>query len=118
MSTIEDDLGALIFGEQQALANGLIDGIANRDDAYRLAAEAAGLDEGETWSVERLDTTIDGLLGLLAEAGVGVGVGADPDDRSRAAAGTSSPPTHPLCLGSGSILAYHGDPTRLCVPGS
>lgn len=106
---IETKLGALLFGEQQALANGLIDGIADRDAAYRLAAEAAGLGEGETWVVERLDSPSGGLLSLFARSDQN-GSAEDPT-----VSGLAS--THPLCLGSGAILAYHGDPARLCLPG-
>ncbi|MEL6983729.1 MAG: S49 family peptidase, partial [Actinomycetota bacterium] len=109
---IEQDLGALIFGEHQAMANGLIDGIANRDATYELAAEAAGLSDGETWGVERLDGPETSLLGLLADATVGA------DDQAEADAVTAGlGSAHPLCLGTGTMLAYHGDPTQLCAPG-
>lgn len=110
---IEGDLGALIFGEHQAVANGLIDGIANRDATYELAAEEAGLSDGETWGVERLDGPEPGLLGLFAESTIGA-----DDGRSDAAVTPGLGPTHPLCLGTRTVLAYHGDPVRLCTPGS
>ncbi|MGI9594700.1 MAG: S49 family peptidase [Acidimicrobiales bacterium] len=108
VSTIEDDLGALIFGEQQAVANGLIDGVANRDDSYRMAAEAAGLEEGQTWRVERLETGSPGLLGLLAN-GVSERVAGDDD--------AAAIRIDPLCLGTGTVLAFHGDPNLLCSLG-
>ncbi len=110
---IEKDLGALIFGEQQALANGLIDGVADRDETYQLAAEKAGLTEGQTFRVERIEAAPPGLLGLF---------GAEVDERTggstEATQGQATVPnTTALCLGSGAVLAYHGDPTALCVPG-
>ncbi len=108
---IRQDLGALIFGEHQALANGLIDGIANRDAAYELAAEEAGLTGDQTWGIERLDSPAPGLLGLLAESAIG----SDDDTSSDGVTGLAS--THPLCLGTGTMLAYHGDPSQLCTTG-
>ncbi|MEM9562784.1 MAG: S49 family peptidase [Actinomycetota bacterium] len=121
---IVDGLGALIFGEHQALANGLIDGIANRDAAYELAAEAAGLEDDETWGVERLQAPSTGLLDLLAsplDGGLpGLDDGGTGDDGGVATAGGVAGglgSSHPLCLGTGTILAYHGDPLRLCQPG-
>ena len=111
---IRQDLGALLFGEHQAMANGLIDGIANRDAAYQLAAEAAGLDTGETWGVERLEGPEPGLFDLLAGATGADGPAASADGGVEVG---GLDPTHPLCLGSGTILAYHGDPARLCLPG-
>ncbi len=105
---IEKELGALIFGEQQALANGLIDGISSRDESYRRAAVAAGLDGDQTWRVERIETAGPGLLGLFAARLAGDG---EDTDVRRASA------TEPICLGSGTILAYHGDPALLCASG-
>jgi len=110
---IEKELGAMLFGEQQAVANGLVDGVANRDDSYHLAAEAAGLAEGQTWSVERLETPLPGLLGLLATA-TGDRIG-DDGGGVDSGAGATAGFGHPLCLGSATVLAYHGDPARLCL---
>ncbi len=108
VSTIENDLGALIFGEQQAVENGLIDAIANRDEAYRLAAVEAGLGDSETWKVERLDGGADGLLSLFAGRLIG---DSDADSQTGPGVGIG---VEPLCLGTGSLLAYHGDPALLC----
>ncbi len=109
---IRQDLGALIFGEHQALANGLIDGIANRDAAYELAAEEAGLAGDQTWGIERLDSPSPGLLGLLTESAIG------SDGAETGTDGvTGLASTHPLCLGTGTMLAYHGDPGQLCSTG-
>ncbi len=107
VSAIEDDLGALLFGEQQAVANGLIDGVADRDTSYELAAKAAGLGTDETWRVERLERGSGGLLDLLAET-----VFDRNDDETP---GEDQPGAVPaLCLGTGTVLAYHGDPLALC----
>lgn len=107
---IEKELGALIFGEQQAVANGLIDGIANRDATYALAAEAAGLSGAQTFKVERLETAEPSLASLFARRLAGEDGTTPPAD---ATVGTLTP----LCLGTGSLLAYHGDPAQLCTPG-
>lgn len=105
---IENNLGALIFGEQQAVENGLIDGVHNRDDSYRMIAEEAGLEDGQTWKVERLQGPDTGILGLFAGP-VGEAVGGQGADGA-----PSAGRIEPLCLGSGSILAFHGDPALLC----
>ncbi len=108
VSTIENDLGALIFGEQQAVDNGLIDGIANRDETYRLAAVEAGLGADETWKVERLDSGSAGLLSLFAGRLTG---DAGPQAAADAHRTTG---IDPLCVGTGTMLAYHGDPAVIC----
>ncbi|MEM7272905.1 MAG: S49 family peptidase [Actinomycetota bacterium] len=107
---IEKDLGALIFGEQQAVSNGLIDGVANRSNGFELAAEAAGLQDGQTWAVERLDSGTPGFLDLLAARAAGT-AGTDEAD----APAITPLRIEPLCLGTGTILAYHGDPAVLCA---
>ncbi len=108
---VEKDLGALIYGEQQAVENGLIDGIANRDATYELAAEAAGLGDGQTWRIERVESGTPSFFGSLASAGV------DRLDPSEPTTATPAASTHPICLGSGGLLAYHGDPNLLCQAG-
>lgn len=109
---IKDGLGALIFGEQQAVANGLIDGISNRNDSFEKAAVAAGMTDGQTFKVERLNSGGDDLLSLL-----GARVAGTEDEGG--AVGTGSPLLgEPLCLGAGAIMAYHGDLAMLCTPGS
>lgn len=118
---IEDGLGALIFGEQQAVANGLIDGVADRDESYRLAAVEAGMVDGETFRVERL---LGGPPGFLDLFGASVdrinGVDGTTGEPIEAGAGETdggSIQIEPLCLGTGVILAYHGDPSLLCTGG-
>jgi ClpP class serine protease len=84
--------------------NGLIDGVADRDEVFRMAAEAAGLGEGEQWAVRRIDVAEPGLLSLL---------GARADDEATIEAPAQRPA---MCLGSGVLLAWHGDPAQLCQP--
>ena len=108
-SEIVDGMGANIFGELQAMNNGLIDGIADRDTTYQMAAEAAGLEDGQTWGVERVSSGPPSLFGSLASAGAERLSGDEPT--------ASTVPTPLNCLGTGSILAYHGDPTLLCQNG-
>jgi protease-4 len=109
-STIENELGALIFGETQAVENGLIDVIANRDETYRLAAEEAGLADGETWKVERLDPTGSGFFSLFA----GPVGGPDAAEQRAERQARWNDAVRPLCVGSAGMLAYHGDPGVLC----
>jgi protease-4 len=111
-SDIENDLGAMIFGEQQAVDNGLIDGIADRDSAYALAAEAAGLGTGQRWRVERLETGPPGLAELFGGRLLGTGTSTAEGGTAGGLAGE----LQTLCLGTGTVLAYHGDPAGLCTP--
>jgi len=98
---IVDDLGALIFGEQQALSRGLIDTIANRDEAHQRLADLAGAD-GDDWRLDRSVVGPPGLLDLLING-----------------ATDEAPPTGELpamCTGTAIMLTYHGDPADLCAP--
>ena len=47
-ATIRDDLGAHLFDTARAEEQGLIDGVLGRDEFFRHAAEAAGLDPADT----------------------------------------------------------------------
>lgn len=103
---IEKEMGALVFGEQQAVNNGLIDGIADRDATYELAAKAAGLEDGQTWRIERVESGPPSFFGSLASAG------ANRLDSTESSSDASTGAA--ACLGSGTLLAYHGDPSLLC----
>lgn len=99
---IKNDLGALIYGEEQALNNGLIDTIGAREEAWERLAELAGA-EGSDW---RLDRTLPGepsffdlLIGSSAES--------DPTDRVNLPA---------VCTGTATLLTYYGQPSELCAP--
>ena len=100
---IKNDLGALIFGEQQALGNGLVDTIGPREDAYERLAELAGAD-GADWrldrSLPREPSFFDLLAGAAAEQGEPVSQVNLPS----------------VCTGTATLLAYHGDPTGICAP--
>ncbi len=102
-SEIKNDLGALIYGEQQARSNGLIDTIGAREVAYERLAELAGA-EGSDW---RLDRSLPGepsFFDLLA--------GAAADDADPAA--RVNLPS--VCTGTATMLAFHGEPSQLCAP--
>ena len=98
---IKDDLGALIFGEEQALSRGLIDAIGPREAAHQRLAELAGAD-GDDWRLDRTSLQEPSFFDLLT------GAATDVD------APQTSLPT--LCTGSATMLAYHGDPVSLCSP--
>jgi protease IV len=101
--TITDDMGALIYGTDQAMAFGLIDGVADRNQAYARTAELAGI-SGD-YEVVRWDPPT-GFLGTLLGGQVEVRVGEEAaEDRL---------PTADLCGLTSVFLAYHGDPTLLC----
>lgn len=105
-ASIKNDLGALIFGEQQALANGLIDTIGNREEAHQQLAEMAGAD-GDDWRLDRATSGPLGFFDLLA----GSAVNAAADGGSKSGALLPS-----MCTGTATMLTYHGNPSDLCAP--
>jgi len=104
--SIRSDLGALLFDEETALTNGLVDEVGNRDEAYARAAELAGLDPGN-WQVVRRVRPGGGLFGLGARLAGWAG------DDGKAAAGRTDPATA-LCARGPLLLAYHGTLPATC----
>ncbi len=108
---VRGDLGALIYDEQSALANGLIDEVANRDQAFAKAAELAGLATGN-YQVARVDRSGGGLFGLGALA-QSLNGGAPAANAGAAGTGSNAGLTvganrHPLCAGGPTMLAWFG----------
>ncbi|MEO7588317.1 MAG: S49 family peptidase [Arachnia sp.] len=69
-ATIVDDLGASVFGNEDAEKVGLIDGTLNREDFFRKAAAEAGLDPDETVvQVVSKPSGFQALLGASRAAG-------------------------------------------------
>jgi protease IV len=104
--TIVDDMGALLYGTDQALEFGLIDGVADRNAAYRRTAELSGI--AGDFQVVRWDPPtgfIGSLLGGQVEVRFGEQTGDDP-----------GLPEADLCGLTSAMLAYQGDPTLLCQP--
>ncbi|MGE0732298.1 MAG: S49 family peptidase [Acidimicrobiia bacterium] len=103
-AAIRDQLGALIYDEQTAVANGLVDAVGNRDEAYSQAAELAKLQPGN-WQVVRIDRASGGLFGLGAVLG-----GARGDDASTldTEAALATGVRRLLCGRGPTMLAYYG----------
>ncbi len=99
---IKNDLGALIFGEQQALGNGLIDTIGAREEAWERLAELAGA-QGSDWRLDRSLPSEPGFLDLLIGAGAGE---SEPATRVNLPA---------VCTGTATLLTYYGEPSELCA---
>ncbi len=110
---IKNDLGALIFGEQQALSRGLIDAIGTREEAHQQLADMVGAADGD-WRLDRSTVGEPGLLDLF----VGQGVEALADDgapsgvRPQGGAASNLPS---VCTGTATLLTYYGEPDGLCV---
>lgn len=102
--TIREEIGALVYSNDQAQALGLIDGTANRQQAYDRAAELAGL-QGRTWEVVRESSDISLFGGLFGRF-----TGWLEDDDEPAASGTGR-----ICFAPLTVLAYYGDPAVLCA---
>jgi len=108
-SEIKDDMGALIFGEQQARSRGLIDSIGSREAAHNRLAELAGAEAGE-WRLDRSMVGEPGFLDLLTAGGVD----ALQDDEVPATSSDASRNVPSVCTGTASLLSYYGDPATLC----
>ncbi len=109
---IKNDLGALIFGEQQAMSRGLIDSIGTREEAHQQLADLVGAADGD-W---RLDRSIVGEPGLL-DLFISQGVESLSDDDTTADYGTPADASANLpsvCTGTATLLTYYGDPNGLC----
>jgi protease-4 len=110
---VENDLGALIYGEVQAKSKGLVDTIGSRDVAYARLAELAGAD-GDDWRLDRAGGGQPGLWDLLMGA---TGPETNGSDLVAGTGGNSDlGPLPSFCSGSPTLLAYHGDPALLCAP--
>lgn len=98
-SAIRDQMGALVFDNATAQAYGLIDGTANRQEAYTALARAAGFQDDD-WQVVREKENNGALAGLLSESASG----------ARTASAS-------ICFPRNMVLAYYGDPAALCPNG-
>ncbi len=98
-ATIRDRMGALIFDNLQAQDFKLIDGTANREEAYAEIAKLAGINSID-WKVTRKGGDGGTLAGLLSsEAGIDAFAAAQRKG---------------ICFPSNMVLAYYGDPAALC----
>lgn len=107
-ATIRNDLGAHIFDPETAKKKGLVDEVLGRDEAYREAAKANGLDPADT----RLEaSTMPGFLNSLlgAEARIYGQAPAATAEKGRAVRITSV-----ICTGSPQVLAWNGPTTQFC----
>jgi protease-4 len=100
---IREKVGALVYDELSAKQLGLIDDIANMDDAYAQVARAARL-RGTDWQIVQPKQQGGGLLGLLAQAGI----------TSAPKAQTRLLPSLSSCLSTTTQVAYYGDLAELC----
>ncbi len=105
-ATIRDRIGAMVYDNRTAEELGLIDGTADRPEAYARAAALAGLEAGK-FRVVRESGGVSFWSGVLGRLGL------RRDDRSPAAA---AGPTR-ICFPAHAILAYYGDPVALCARG-
>lgn len=96
--TIREQLGAMIFSNEQAQTAGLIDGTADRQSAY---AEAAGLANVRDWQVVRSEGSSSPFAGLFAEF-----TGEEPE--------AQAPRELSVCLPPNTLMAYYGDLAALC----
>ncbi|MCO5202846.1 MAG: S49 family peptidase [Chloroflexi bacterium] len=98
---LREKIGALVYDNKTAQDLGLIDGTANRQQAYAEAARLAGL-EGDNWQVVR----------EKGGAGIFSGIfGLGRDDKAEATGDSA----RGICFPANTILAYYGDVMALCA---
>lgn len=102
-SAVRNQLGAMIYGEQQSVENKLIDEIANKHQAFDQLATAAGL-ELEDYKVVKNKSNADFFSEVFGVAALTV--------RGQAVPGAGR--AHASCTLSTQVLAFHGDVSRLC----
>lgn len=102
--TIKDVLGAHLFSGQQAVQNHLIDAVMGRDDAYRAAADLAGVAAADTKVVT---AEKPGPLASL--------LGADSRVFGQAPAiAAGAKPSARVCGASPTVLVYSGSLASAC----
>ncbi len=105
-ATIRESMGAHLYGTDRAEEFGLIDAVMGRDEFFRHAAEAAGLDPDDT-RVEaiRPPSVLEVWLGVERPFGVAPAVVQGAGVRPEVSAG--------FC-GASQPLAYAGDSSTVC----
>jgi protease-4 len=101
--TIRDELGAYVYGPNDATTNGLADAVMGRDDAFRRAAEINDLDPDDT-RVDRVES--DDFFTLLLGGSAGA--------QEPAAVTEDGVPVGVVCTGPPITLAFHGDLAAVC----
>lgn len=106
--TIRNEYGAHVFGAETAVANGYVDAVGGRDEAFRDFATRAGVDPDDTQVVRSVPP------GLLASL---LGVEARPPGVAAAVEAQAGSPAHvtaTMCTGTPQVLAVHGDLSAFC----
>ena len=105
-TTIRDDLGAHIFDVKTAIAKGLVDKQLGVDEAYRRAAEVAGVDPNQTRVVTAAAPSyLQQLLGAQARVyGQGPALAETGGDAVTAS----------ICSKTPTVLLFHGSPASVC----
>ncbi len=100
---IKNNLGAMIYGEKQALENKMIDMIGSKEEAYRILADRAGVRD-ENFRVIRQGSAADFWETVF---------GAISRQQTPTAAAVATQKVQ-ICGLSANVLAYHGDVATLC----
>lgn len=105
-ATIRSEIGAHLYDGSRAEAHGLIDGVLGRDEFFRHAAEAAGLDPDDT-RVEavRQPSAWEAFLGVQRPFGVAPAVHGSQG---------VAPVLSPVFCRATQPLAYSGDLSAVC----
>lgn len=102
-ATVIEQIGAFVYGNDQAQARKLIDATADRQAAYgELATKAGG--DADDYAVYRVDVPEPGFASLF-------GVLGGADERSTEVVASTQPGG---CRLQRLVLAYSGDPSLLC----
>lgn len=96
-SDIEENLGAYIYDEKQALDLKLVDQLGSKEEAYEMLAKQIGLEGFEVLQRESSNGIFDSLFGVVSSL---------MPARSVKTSGN--------CFLHSQVLAYHGDVASLC----
>lgn len=101
---VRSQIGAHLYGEKQAIANKLVDGIGNPEFVYNELAKAAGIQGSfKIVSSHSQPAGLSALLGVYA-----------PNSAHKTKK-VSSGKSAQVCTGAVSVpLAYHGEPAHAC----
>lgn len=100
---VRNQLGAMIYGEKQALDNKMIDMIGSREEAYRILADRAGVRD-ENFRIIRQSNAADfweTVFGAMTR-------------KQTPTVETAAALQPRICGLSANVLAYHGDVATLC----
>lgn len=118
-SKIRDELGAYLFGADEAVEKGLVDHVAGQQGAYERIAKTNGVDVNKVEFRRAKDGSgFWSLLGVQIDPRKIPGVAVTEEPKTWLPATVTNPAVAPVCNVKGTVWALHGDVHTLCKSGS